>query len=110
MTYSISVSVGREVVRLYPRTIFLEILLGYSFYREYLRRSPSGETESSVCEKYETATAEAVDDLWREVKNNYNFKDFPIQRRMTKNCKRIAIGSVITCWVTIALNVPLFLG
>lgn len=110
VTYSISVSVDREVVGLYPRIIFLEILLGYDFYREYLRRSPRGETERSFVEKCENASAETVDDLWREVRNNFNLKDFPSQRRMTKHYKRIAIGSVITYWVTIALIVPIFFG
>ncbi|MDP6788543.1 MAG: hypothetical protein QGI13_15600, partial [Rhodospirillales bacterium] len=42
VTYSISLAVDREVVGLYPRIVFLEILLGYDFYREYLRRSPRG--------------------------------------------------------------------
>ncbi|MDA1001681.1 MAG: hypothetical protein O2807_14335 [bacterium] len=54
VTYSISVSVDRDVVGLYPRIIFLEILLGYDFYREYLRRSPRGETERSFVEKLRT--------------------------------------------------------
>ena len=71
VTYSISVSVDRDVVGLYPRIIFLEILLGYDFYREYLRRSPRGETERSFVEKCENASAETTDDLWRELKNNF---------------------------------------
>ena len=110
VTYSISLSVDREVVGLYPRMIFLKILLGYDFYREYLRRWPRGETERSFVEKCENASAETVDDLWREVRNNFNLKDFPSQRRMSKHYKRIAIGSVVTYLVTIALIVPLFFG
>jgi hypothetical protein len=110
VTYSISLSVDKEVVGLYPRIIFLEFLLGYDFYREYLRRSPHGDTERSFVEKCENANAETADDLWREVRNNFNLKDFPSQRRMTKHYKRIAIGSVVTYWVTIALIFPLFFG
>jgi hypothetical protein len=68
VSYSISVSIDREVTELYPRIIFLEILHGYGFYREYLCCSPSGETEVSVFENCETATAEAVDNLRREVR------------------------------------------
>ncbi|MDP7650812.1 MAG: hypothetical protein QGF38_03810 [Rhodospirillales bacterium] len=110
VTYSISLSVDKEVVGLYPRIIFLEILLGYDFYREYLRRSPRGDSERSFVEKCENASAETADDLWREVRNNFNLKDFPSQRRMTKHYKRIAIGSVAAYWVTIALIFPLFFG
>ena len=87
VTYSISVGVDRDVVALYPRIIFLEILLDYDFYQEYLRRSPRGETERSFVEKCENTNAETTDELWREIKNNFNLKDFPGQRRMTKrNC------------------------
>ena len=110
VTYSISVGVDRDVVALYPRIIFLEILLDYDFYREYLRRSPRGETERSFVEKCENTNAETTDELWREIKNNFNLKDFPGQRRMTKHYKRIAIGSIATYWVTIALILPLFFG
>ena len=55
-------------MELYPRIIFLEVLHGYDFCREYLCCSPSGETEGSVFENCETATAEAVDNLRREVR------------------------------------------
>ena len=110
VTYSISVSVDRDVVALYPRIIYLEILLGYDFYREYLRRSPRGESERSFVEKCENAGAETTDELWREVKNNFNLKDFPSQRRITKHYKRIAIGSIVTYWITVGLIVPLFFG
>src|SRR5271168_1521953 len=49
--YRVVLIIDRNVVRLYPRIVFLELILGCDFYRDYLRSRPRGDTERSFIEK-----------------------------------------------------------
>ena len=42
--YRVVLIIDRGVVGLYPRIIFLELTMGYDFYRDYLRSRPRGDT------------------------------------------------------------------
>ena len=49
--YRVVLTIDRGVVALYPRIVFLELVLGYDFYRDYLRNRPRGDTERVVHRK-----------------------------------------------------------
>lgn len=104
-TYRVVLNIDRAVVALYPRIVFLELLLEYDFYRDYLRRRPRGNTERSFIEKCEQIDAETTAELWHEIYSHFNDQDFPGDRRLTKHFRRAAFLSVAMFWIIIALIV-----
>ena len=107
--YRVVLIIDRDVVRLYPRIIFLELTLGYDFYRDYLRRRPRGDTERSFIEKCEGIAAESPADLWQQVYSQFKEQDFPADRRITRHFKTAASASLGLFWVVIAIVlVPLY--
>lgn len=103
--YRAVLNIDRSVVSLYPRIVFLELILEYDFYRDYLRRRPRGDTERSFIEKCEQIDAETTTDLWNEVYSHFNDQDFPGDRRLFTHFKRAAFLSVAMFWIIIALIV-----
>jgi hypothetical protein len=101
--YRVVLGIDRGVVALYPRIIFLELALGYDFYRDYLRRRPRGETERSFIEKSEQIDAPSSDELWDQIYSNFNDKDFPGDRRITAQFKSAGYLSAALFWIIIAL-------
>ncbi len=101
--YRVVLGIDRGVVALYPRIIFLELALGYDFYRDYLRRRPRGDTERSFIERCEQIEASSSDELWDQIYSNFNDKDFPGDRRITAQFKSAAYLSVALFWIIIAL-------
>ena len=101
--YRVVLGIDRGVVQLYPRIIFLELALGYDFYRAYLRLRPRGDTERSFIEKCEQIEAGSLDELWDQVYSNFNDKDFPGDRRITTPFKSAGYLSVALFWIIIAL-------
>ena len=101
--YRVVLGIDRGVVALYPRIIFLELALGYDFYRDYLRRRPRGDTERSFIEKCEQIEAGSLVELWSQVYSNFNDKDFPGDRRITAQFKSAGYLSVALFWIIIAL-------
>jgi hypothetical protein len=101
----VSCSIDDVVIALYPRIIFLEIILDYQFYRDYLRRRPRGESERRFIEKCENISAPNTAHLWREIHTDFNSKDFPRSRRIHRHYWWMAIGSVIVYWATIVITV-----
>jgi hypothetical protein len=99
--YRVVLTIDRGVVALYPRIIFLEILSGYDFYRDYLRNRPRGDTERSFIE-----TAERMEvsdpDFWPQIYSQFKEHDFPADRRITAHFKSAAIFSVILFWAIVA--------
>ncbi len=93
----------RSVVALYPRIIFLELILGFDFYRDYLRRRHRGDTERSFIERCESIHAENNADLWDQVYSQFNAKDFPADRRLTAHFKTAGWLSVALFWAVIAM-------
>lgn len=93
--YRAVLSIDREVVGHYPRIIFLELMLGYDFYRDYLRRRPRGNSERSFVEKCEHIKFESAEQLWQEIYSHFNQKDFPAGRRLSTHFKRTTILSVV---------------
>ena len=91
--------IDRDVVRLYPRIVFLELVLGYNYYRDYLRNRPRGDTERSFIEKCEQIDAVSQADLWDEVSSHFEIQDFPADRRITGHFKLAAYFSVLLFWV-----------
>lgn len=102
-SYRAVLSIDREVVALYPRIIFLELLLGYDFYRDYLRRRPRGNSERSYVEQCEQIEVESVDLLWNSVYSLFNQKDFPAARRLSVHFRMATYLSIILFWLIIAL-------
>jgi hypothetical protein len=108
--YRVILTIDRDVVRLYPRIVFLELMLGYDFYRDYLRRSPRGETERSFVERCEAIRASDTDDLWQQMYNIFKEQDFPADRRITGHFKPAGYFSVGLFWIVIAvILVPYYL-
>jgi len=105
MSHSVSRSIDQGVVALYPRIIFLEIVLDYHFYRDYLKRRPGGETERRFIEKCEAIQPETTDELWQRICEDFNPKDFPGSRRMFKHYRLMALGSLAIYWITIGMIV-----
>lgn len=101
--YRVILTIDRDVVRLYPRIIFLELALGYDFYRDYLRRRPRGDTERSFIEKCESIAAAFPADLWQQIYSQFKEQDFPTDRRITGHFKSAAFCSVGLFWVVIAI-------
>lgn len=103
MSHVVSCSIDDGVVALFPRIIFLEILLDYQFYREYLKRRRRGETERRFISKCEAIEITTTDDLWAQICTDFNPRDFPRRRRMFKHYKLMAFGSLAIYWLTIAM-------
>lgn len=101
--YRVVLTIDRGVIGLYPRIIFLELILGYDFYRDYLRRRLRGDTERSFIERCESIHAETNVELWTQVYSLFNEKDFPADRRITAHFKTAAYLSVGLFWVIIAM-------
>ena len=101
--YRVVLTIDRGVVGLYPRIIFLELTLGYDFYRDYLRRRHRGDTERSYIERCEGIHASTATELWDQVYSLFNEKDFPADRRVFAHFKTAAYLSVGLFWIIIAL-------
>lgn len=107
--YRVVLIIDRGVVSLYPRIIFLELVLGYDFYRDYLRRRPRGDTERSFIEKCEGIVAASESDLWQQIYSHFKDQDFPADRRITRHFKMAAFNSVGLFWLIVAMIlVPLY--
>ncbi len=102
-TYRAVLSIDREVVCLYPRIVYLEIVLGYDFYRDYLRRRPRGNSERSFVEKSEQLSTDNPDQLWDQIYSHFNHKDFPGSRRVSSHFRVATYLSIILFWLTIGL-------
>lgn len=102
-SYRAVLSIDREVVALYPRIIFLELLLGYDFYRDYLRRRPRGNSERSYVERCEQIEADDPKHLWDNVYSLFNQKDFPSGRRLSVHFRAATYLSIVLFWIIIAL-------
>ena len=96
-------TIDRGVVALYPRIVFLEILSGYDFYRDYLRNRPRGDTERSFIETAERIQASDTADLWQQIYSQFKEHDFPADRRITAHFKSAAILSVLLFWAIVAV-------
>lgn len=101
--YRAVLSIDREVVGHYPRIVYLEIVLGYDFYRDYLRRRPRGNSERSFIEKCEHIKAETPVALWQEIYSHFNQRDFPAARRLSAHFRNAAYLSIALFWVIAAL-------
>lgn len=102
-SYRAVLSIDREVVALYPRIIYLELLLGYDFYRDYLRRRPRGNSERSYVERCEQIEATEPQQLWNKVYSLFNQTDFPAARRLSVHFKKATYLSIILFWIIIGL-------
>jgi hypothetical protein len=94
--------IDRAVVSLYPRIIFLELSLGYNFYRDYLGSRPNGDTERSFIEKCEQLHAQSTEELWDQIHSQFRDKDFPCDRRIAGHFKSAAYFSVALFWIVAA--------
>ena len=101
--YRVVLIIDRDVVRLYPRIVFLELILDCDFYRDYLRSRPRGDTERSFIEKCEQLAAAAAPDLWEQVYSQFRQQDFPTDRRITGHFKSAAYYSIALFWIVAAL-------
>lgn len=101
--YRVILTIDRDVVRLYPRIVYLELVLGYDFYRDYLRRRPHGDTERSFVEKCEAVRADSEVELWQQIAALFKEGDFPADRRITGHFKPAAIFSALLFWVVIGV-------
>ncbi len=101
--YRAVLSVDCEVVGLYPRIVYLEIVLGYDFYRDYLRRRPRGNSERSFVEKCEQIETEQPELLWDQIYSNFNLKDFPGVRRVSAHFRYACYLSIALFWLIIGL-------
>jgi hypothetical protein len=101
--YRVVLTIDRGVVALYPRIVFLEIMSGYDFYRDYLRNRPRGDTERSFIETAERIEAQGASDLWQQIYSQFKEHDFPADRRITSHFKRAAYLSVALFWIIVAV-------
>ena len=100
--YRVVLTIDRGVVSLYPRIVFLELSLGYDFYRDYLRSRPNGDTERSFIEKCEQFHTESKTELWEHIHSQFKDQDFPADRRITGHFKSAAYYSVVLFWIVVA--------
>lgn len=108
--YRVVLIIDRGVVGLYPRIIFLELMFGYDFYRDFLRRRPRGDTERSFIEKCEQMDTSAPAELWEQIYSQFKEQDFPADRRITGHFKTAAFYSVGLFWIIAAMILlPLYL-
>ena len=108
--YHVVLTIDRGVVALYPRIVFLEIISGYDFYRDYLRNRPRGDTERSFIETAERIQASSQADLWQQIYSQFREHDFPADRRITAHFKSAALLSVALFWIVVAvILVPQYL-
>ncbi len=109
--YHVVHTIDRGVVALYPRIVFLELVLEFDFYRDYLRRRPRGDTERSYIEKCEQIDAATTAALWRDIYSQFNAKDFPGDRRVTTHFRQAAYLAVAMYWMIVAVTVlPQYFG
>jgi hypothetical protein len=101
--YRVVLHIDRSVVALYPRIIFLELVMGFDFYRDYLRRRHRGDTERSFIERCESLQQVDAAELWDQVYSLFNAKDFPADRRITAHFKTAGWLSVVLFWGIIAM-------
>jgi hypothetical protein len=95
--------IDRDVVRLYPRIVFLELMMGSDFYRDYLKNRPRGDTERSFIEKAERMVAGGVEDLWEQIYSQFKEQDFPADRRITAHFKSAAYFSIALFWIVVGM-------
>ncbi|MBI3673990.1 MAG: hypothetical protein HY245_11365, partial [Rhizobiales bacterium] len=108
--YRMVLIIDRGVVGLYPRIVYLELILGYDFYRDYLRRRPRGDTERSFIEKCEQLDTGDPVELWRQIYSQFKDRDFPTDRRITGHFKTAAYYSVGLFWIIVGvILLPLYL-
>ncbi len=108
--YQVVLIIDRGVIWVYPRIVFLELVLGFHSYRDYLRRRPRGDSERAFIESCEQLHASSPEYLWEQVDSRFNEKDFPADRRITSHFKTAAYLSVALFWVVIAMILlPLYL-
>ena len=101
--YRVVLWFDRGVVLLYPRIVYLELLLGYDFYRDYLRRRPRGDTERAFIESCEQVEAATPADLWSQIYSLFKIQDFPADRRIRAHFKAAAYLSIGLFWIIIAI-------
>ena len=101
--YRVVFTIDRGVVSLYPRIIFLELVLDCNFYRDYLGRRGRGDTERSFVERCEQIHANNPPDLWDEIYSHFNEKEFPADRRITAHFTSAAYLSADLFWVIIGM-------
>ena len=75
-----AIILDRAIVRMYPRILALEILLGYHFYRQHLKTYNERELKELVekCEGFDTGNAKAFNE---SVHKAFNDVKFPSRRR-----------------------------
>lgn len=101
--YRVVLIIDRDVVRLYPRIIFLELTLDIDYYCAYLRNRPRGDTERSFIEKAMQIQAANPADLWTQIDDQFMERDFPADRRITAHFKRAAYLSMALFWIIAAI-------
>jgi len=101
--YRAVLTIDCEVVGHYPRLVFLEILLGYDFYRDYLRRRPRGNSERAFVEQCEQIQADTPEHLWGQIYSHFKHKDFPGKRRVSSHFPRATFLSIVLFWLIVAL-------
>jgi hypothetical protein len=84
--------VDRAIVGLYPRIVALELILGYYFYRNYLRNL--GPTEGEFVRTCERIKAKNTNDLWNMVQSNFHPLAFPARRRGHISLNIVALRAV----------------
>lgn len=105
MSHIVSATIDNSVIALYPRIVFLELVLDYQFYRDFLRRRPGGETERRFIERCEAVEAATTEELWTKISALFHPRDFPRSRRIFRHYKWMALGSVAVYWVSIVMIV-----
>jgi len=95
--------IDRGVIWVYPRIIFLELVLGLHSYRNYLRRRPKGDSERAFIESAEQIHATSPAELWEQIDSRFKDRDFPGDRRITGHFKSAAFLSVALFWIVAGL-------
>jgi hypothetical protein len=101
--YRVVLIIDRDVVRLYPRIVFIELVAGYDFYRDYLRNRPHGHTERSFIAKCDEIQVATPDKLWEQICSQFKQQDFPADRRVTGHFKLAAYLSIALFWAIVAI-------
>ena len=101
--YRVVLIIDRGVIWVYPRIIYLELILGYHSYRDYLRNRPRGNTERAFIETSEQFHTAGTGDLWEQIDSQFKSQDFPADRRITGHFKTAAYYSVALFWVIVAM-------
>jgi hypothetical protein len=93
--YRVVLIIDRGVIWVYPRIIYLELVLNYHSYRDYLRNRSRGDTERAFIETSEQIYATSTGDLWEQIESAGSSVALPTQLAVYLDARRMVERGVM---------------